>query len=69
MEETLAEHFAYLQRCETDRIKAATSVLRSYQASLSAFNTFLASSNDKVTGTLALVRPERDTLSIIESRR
>lgn len=69
MEEILAEHFTYMQRCETDRIKAATSVMRSFQASISSFHLFLASSDEKTTATLALIRPERDTLSIIESRR
>jgi hypothetical protein len=58
-----------MQRCETDRIKAVTSVLRSFQASISAFNKFIASSSDNVTGALELIRPERDILGIIESRR
>ncbi|KAM0753052.1 hypothetical protein T439DRAFT_378788 [Meredithblackwellia eburnea MCA 4105] len=69
LEEALSEHFAYAHRCEQDRLKAATSVLRSFHATISSLPIRIAGSSDKVTGALQLIRPERDVLAIVERLR
>ncbi|KAI5476919.1 Rho GTPase-activating protein [Pseudohyphozyma bogoriensis] len=69
LEETLSEHLTYLNRCEADRLKAATSVLRSFHALLLSFPSRLQGASDKVQTALQLIRPERDVVAIIERLR
>ncbi|KAL8293658.1 hypothetical protein RQP46_000359 [Phenoliferia psychrophenolica] len=69
LEETLSEHFAYTHRCEGDRLKAATSVLRSFHATVSSFPLRMAGSSEKVSSALQLIRPEKDVLAIVERLR
>lgn len=69
LEETLSEHYAYTNRCEHDRLKAATSVLKSFHATVSSLFTRIHGSSEKVKTSLALIRPDKDVLAIIERLR
>ncbi|GAA5854960.1 hypothetical protein JCM8547_002323 [Rhodosporidiobolus lusitaniae] len=69
LESTLSSHLPYLQRCESDRLKAATSVLKSYHAAVSALPKAVSDSQERVGKALELVRGERDLRGEIERGR
>ena len=69
LEEALSEHFAYTHRCEQDRLKAATSVLRSFHSTVSSLPLRIAGSSEKVSSALQLIRPDKDVLAIVERLR
>ncbi|KDE06877.1 hypothetical protein MVLG_02765 [Microbotryum lychnidis-dioicae p1A1 Lamole] len=66
LEEVYAEHVAYVQRCETDRSKAAASVLKSFHVAVAALPKLIDGSLERVSTTLELLRPEKDVVGIIE---
>lgn len=66
LEEALAEHLAYGHRCETDRLQAAASVMRSYEAALAALPAAIEYAHKRTQDTLALLRPERDVRGVVE---
>lgn len=69
LEESLFEHYHYTFKCENDRLKAAASVLKSFQAAVSNVPKSLITSNERLLATLQLVRPEKDVLALIEKSR
>ncbi|KAG0664011.1 hypothetical protein C6P46_001871, partial [Rhodotorula mucilaginosa] len=69
LEETISTHLPYLQRCESDRLRAATSVLRSFHAAIAALPKLIDASLERVGQALELCRPEKDLKAIIERRR
>ncbi|GAA6055536.1 hypothetical protein JCM3770_006775 [Rhodotorula araucariae] len=69
LEETLAANFAYVQRLESDRLRAAVSVLKQFHASVAALPKLIDGSLVRVGQTLELVRPEKDIRGLIERRR
>lgn len=69
LEEALAEHFHYVQRCESDRLKAATSVLRSFHVAISSLGVLVGENSGRVSGVLGLLRGEKDVGAIVESLR
>ncbi|KAK4706180.1 hypothetical protein P7C70_g14, partial [Phenoliferia sp. Uapishka_3] len=69
LEESLSEHFSYTHRCEQDRLKAATSVLRSFHATVSTLPARLVGSSEKVSSALQLIRPDKDVNAIVERLR
>ncbi|GAA5981053.1 hypothetical protein JCM10908_003965 [Rhodotorula pacifica] len=69
LEETISTHLPYLQRCESDRLRAATSVLKSFHAAIAALPKLIDGSLERVGQALELCRPEKDLKAIIERRR
>ncbi|BGP44357.1 Rho-GTPase-activating protein 8 [Rhodotorula kratochvilovae] len=69
LEETLAANFAYVQRLESDRLRAAASVLKQFHAAVAALPKLIDGSLARVGQTLELVRPEKDLRGLIERRR
>ncbi|GAA5846868.1 hypothetical protein JCM9279_004472 [Rhodotorula babjevae] len=69
LEETLAANFAYVQRLESDRLRAAASVLKQFHASIAALPKLIDGSLERVGQTLELARPENDLKGLIERRR
>lgn len=69
LEETISTHLPYLQRCESDRLRAATSVLRSFHAAIAALPKLIDASLERVGQALELCRPEKDLRAIMERRR
>ncbi|BGO99032.1 Rho-GTPase-activating protein RGD2 [Rhodotorula toruloides] len=69
LEATISSHLPYLQRLESDRLRAATSVLKSFHQAISALPKLVDSSLQRVGQSLELVRPEKDLRAIIERRR
>lgn len=69
LEETLAANFAYVQRLESDRLRAAASVLKQFHASIAALPKLIDGSLERVGQTLELVRPENDLKGLMERRR
>ncbi|GAA5958118.1 hypothetical protein JCM21900_002917 [Sporobolomyces salmonicolor] len=69
LEELLSTHLPYVQHCEADRLRAATSVLRSFHAAISALPRLVSASHDRVRQALELVRGEKDLKGLIERRR
>ena len=69
LEEALAEHLTYVQRCESDRLKATASVLRSFHIATAALPKLIAGSHERVSTTLELMRPEKDVQLTIERNR
>ncbi|SCZ91402.1 BZ3500_MvSof-1268-A1-R1_Chr1-2g01385 [Microbotryum saponariae] len=66
LEEVYSEHLAYVQRCETDRLKAAASVLKSFHVAVAALPKLIDGSLERVSTTVELLRPEKDVVGIIE---
>ncbi|CDR47324.1 RHTO0S14e02168g1_1 [Rhodotorula toruloides] len=69
LEATISSHLPYLQRLESDRLRAATSVLKSFHQAISALPKLVDGSLQRVGQSLELVRPEKDLRAIIERRR
>lgn len=69
LEETLAANFGYVQRLESDRLRAAASVLKQFHASIAALPKLIDGSLERVGQTLELARPESDLKGLIERRR
>lgn len=69
LEEALSEHYAYTQRCESDRLKAAASVLRSFHVAVAALPKIVSGSHERVAATLELISPSKDISAVIERRR
>ncbi|GAA5891934.1 hypothetical protein JCM8208_002943 [Rhodotorula glutinis] len=69
LEETLAANFSYVQRLESDRLRAAASVLKQFHASIAALPKLIDGSLERVGQTLELARPENDLKGLIERRR
>lgn len=69
MEEALAEHFHYAQRCESDRLRAAASVLRSFHVACAALPQLISQAQARVSATIELVRPDKDIAAMIERNR
>ncbi|GAA5899141.1 hypothetical protein JCM6882_004627, partial [Rhodosporidiobolus microsporus] len=70
LDAALSSHLPYLHRCETDRLRAAQSVLRSFHAAVSALPRAVVDSQERVKGALeGLGRAERDVRGVIERRR
>ncbi|CEQ38565.1 SPOSA6832_00007, partial [Sporobolomyces salmonicolor] len=69
LEELLSTHLPYVQHCEADRLRAATSVLRSFHAAISALPRLVSASHERVGQALELVRGEKDLKGLIERRR
>ncbi|GAA5883607.1 hypothetical protein JCM3774_002111 [Rhodotorula dairenensis] len=69
LEQSISTHLPYLQRCESDRLRAASSVLKSFHAAISALPKLVDASLERVGQALELCRPEKDLKAIIERRR
>ncbi|BGP28401.1 Rho-GTPase-activating protein 8 [Rhodotorula toruloides] len=69
LEATISSHLPYLQRLESDRLRAATSVLKSFHQAIAALPKLVDGSLQRVGQSLELVRPEKDLRAIIERRR
>ncbi|KAK4057745.1 Rho-GTPase-activating protein 8 [Microbotryomycetes sp. JL221] len=69
LEEAIAEHLSYAQRCEADRMKAVASVLRSLHVAVSALPKLVAGSLERINVTLELSTPSKDIAAIIEQQR
>ncbi|GAA5923312.1 GTPase-activating protein RGD2 [Sporobolomyces koalae] len=69
LEELLSTHLPYLQHCESDRLRAATSVLKSFHSVISNVPKSVVASHDRVQQTLDLVQTEKDLKLLIERRR
>ncbi|BGP21256.1 rho GTPase-activating protein [Rhodotorula toruloides] len=69
LEATISSHLPYLQRLESDRLRAATSVLKSFHQAISMLPKLVDGSLQRVGQSLELVRPEKDLRAIIERRR
>lgn len=69
LEELLSTHLPYLQHCESDRLRAAASVLKSYHAAVSDLPKVVQSSQSRVEQTLDLIRTDKDLKLLIERRR
>lgn len=69
LEEAISTHLPYLQRCESDRLRAATSVLKSFHGAISTLPKLIDGSLERVGQALDLCRPEKDLKAIIERRK
>ncbi|BGP12304.1 hypothetical protein JCM10213_006628 [Rhodosporidiobolus nylandii] len=69
LESHLSSHLPYLQRCETDRLRAAASVLKSYHSAISALPQKVLDSLARVGSALELVRVEKDVRGVVERGR
>ncbi|BGP52565.1 Rho-GTPase-activating protein 8 [Rhodotorula sphaerocarpa] len=69
LEEAISTHLPYLQRCESDRLRAATSVLKSFHGAISTLPKLMDGSLERVGQALDLCRPEKDLKAIIERRK
>lgn len=69
LEELLSTHLPYLQHCESDRLRAATSVLKSFHSAISDLPKQIQASQERVHQTLELIRTEKDLKLLIERRR
>ncbi|GAA5827094.1 hypothetical protein JCM11251_001116 [Rhodosporidiobolus azoricus] len=70
LESALSTHLPYLHRLETDRLRAAQSVLKSFHAAVSALPRAVVDSQKRVGEALdGLGRAERDVRGLIERRR
>lgn len=66
LEEALAEHLVYGNRCESDRLQAAASVMKSFEAALAGLPAAIEYAHKRTQDTLALLRPERDVRGVVE---
>ncbi|GAA6020318.1 hypothetical protein JCM11491_005328 [Sporobolomyces phaffii] len=69
LEELWSTHLPYLQHCESDRLRAATSVLKSFHSAISDIPQLVRSSQERVQQTLELIRHDKDLKLLIERRR
>ncbi|KAK4046385.1 Rho-GTPase-activating protein 8 [Microbotryomycetes sp. JL201] len=69
LEEAIHEHLAYTQRCEVDRVKAISSVMRSFHVAISALPKLVSQSLERINATLELSNPLKDIIAIIERDR
>ncbi|GAA5949780.1 hypothetical protein JCM3765_007687 [Sporobolomyces pararoseus] len=69
LEELLSTHLPYLQHCEGDRLRAATSVLKSFHSAISDLPKQVQSSHQRVQQTLDLIRTDKDLKLLIERNR
>ncbi|KAM0793656.1 hypothetical protein ACM66B_001087 [Microbotryomycetes sp. NB124-2] len=69
LEEAISEHLSYTQRCEVDRVKAVSSVLRSFHIAISALPKLVSQSLERINATLELANPVKDIIAIIERDR
>lgn len=69
LEELLSTHLPYLQHCESDRLRAATSVLKSFHSSFSQLPKQIQQSQERVSQTLELIRTDKDLKLLIERKR
>lgn len=69
LEEVLSTHLPYLQHCESDRLRACTSVLKSYHALLKGLPALVLGSLERVEQSLELIQTDKDLKLLIERRR
>lgn len=67
LEESIVEHLNFMERCETDRLKAVKQVLLDFLAPVSNISASVQASVDKYLLYQETVKPESDLLHLVES--
>lgn len=66
LEETIAEHLAFLQRCELDRLRAAKSVILGFNAAIASLSPVLKQNDDRNAVVHESFSPEADIVALVE---